>query len=634
MAKFYQRLTIFIISSPLVIALVGAVVYVSYGLNQTGAYLTLILSLIIIIWLIKYYPLNNKDYNLKQTLKNLPLNQWLTFTAFIFFWLFSAWLLWTHQTDRAIITPWQIIPHWYLVTYGLGIMCLLILSRSSSKLLTLGLIMQSGLLLGVASLVYKLGFGFDPFVHEAATKAIENLGQIKPLTPYYLGQYSLIIVLKTITGISTMWWSKILVPGMAMIFLPWLILRWLKHHHDQTKNWGLAAILMLSLPVTIFIVTTPQSLAYLFLLIVILWPTPQINKGDKVIVWLAALAALVTQPLAGIPAILLALTDLTKNTKLDRLIYSFIIFLMTITLPLAFYIFTALDNNTGISLTTPNLKFLNDLRPISPLTKNWWLNFTYLYQGLWGLIILSLTTWGAYLSFKKHNLELKRRFTYPAIALIISALITTLINFHFLIDYEKSDYPLRIIITAVLVALPLILGSFKEIALIIEQAPSYLTKQFFIIITLSAVAVLYLSYPRFDHYHNSHSYATSKADILAVRWIEQASQGEPYIVLANQQVSAAALREFGFKNYYKNNIFYYPIPTGGPLYQTFLSLVENPSLEIINQARDISGVDKVYVVLNSYWWDYNKLVPATSTLADSIQDIGDGQITIFVFSKK
>ena len=62
---------------------------------------------------------------------------------------------------------------------------------------------------------------------------------------------------------------------------------------------------------------------------------------------------------------------------------------------------------------------------------------------------------------------------------------------------------------------------------------------------------MYLSYPRFDHYHNSRGFSVGRADINAVRWINDHAENDDYIVLANQQVSAAAIREFGFKKYFK-----------------------------------------------------------------------------------
>ena len=55
-----------------------------------------------------------------------------------------------------------------------------------------------------------------------------------------------------------------------------------------------------------------------------------------------------------------------------------------------------------------------------------------------------------------------------------------------------------------------------------------------------------MSYPRIDNYHNTHSFSISDSDIASVQWIEE-NADDDYIVLANQQVSAAALSQYGFK---------------------------------------------------------------------------------------
>jgi len=631
MNKLRQSIFIFLISAPAVTAVIGAMVYVLYGLNKTGAYLTAGLSLVAIYFIIKKYLAdfnNNANYNFK----NIPKNEYLIFLGFCLLWLVSAWLLYKGRSDRPIITPWQVVSSWYFLTYGLGVISLFFLSRRSSKLLTPALILQTLLLFGTAIVVYRVGYGFDPFIHEAAISAIQKLGQIKPLTPYYLGQYSLVIVLNNLTTISTAFWAKILVPGLASLAMPLLLIRWLKYHHGAEKDWGLAAVAMLILPATIFIITTPQNLAYLFLVIVLLWPKPESDIKEKVVVWLAAIAALITQPLAGIPAVLIVVSDLFKNKKINKLAYPIMIVLMAISLPIAFYVFSTLDSSTSATLVWPNLKFLFNAWQNNLTLENWWLNFLYLFNNLWNFIILALAITGAYIIFKKHNKELIYRFAWPAIALVIGALISLTINFRYLIDYERADYPQRILIVAVLFSLPLIITAFREFAIILEKSSKLIMISFLLTIAVVATASLYLSYPRFDHYFNSHGYATSKADDLAVKWIEADAHNQPYIVLADQQVSAAALHEYGFSHYYKN-IFYYPVPTGGLLYPNYLNFVNKPDLKDIKAARVLTGVSRVYFVLNSYWWEYQKVATEAAALADTTKDIGDGQIKIFVFKK-
>jgi len=129
-----------------------------------------------------------------------------------------------------------------------------------------------------------------------------------------------------------------------------------------------------------------------------------------------------------------------------------------------------------------------------------------------------------------------------------------------------------------------------------------------------------------------------------VHWIANDADSD-YIVLANQQVSAAALREFGFKKYYKIqneidnrqstiDIFYYPIPTGGRLYQYYLDMVyKKPAKETMAEVMDFAGVRQSYFVLNKYWWAFPKILAEAKLEADSWTEIGQGEIYIFKYLK-
>jgi hypothetical protein len=145
---------------------------------------------------------------------------------------------------------------------------------------------------------------------------------------------------------------------------------------------------------------------------------------------------------------------------------------------------------------------------------------------------------------------------------------------------------------------------------------------------------LYTSYPRFDRYYNYHSYAASQADIDAVRWIANDAKSQDYIVLANQQVSAAALSQLGFKKYYHDNIFYYPIPTSSPLYQYYLDMVyQAPNKKTALAALDLVGAQEVYFVLNKYWWAFPKILAEAEFNADSWQEFGPGEVYVFKYKK-
>ncbi len=482
-------------------------------------------------------------------------------------------------------------------------------------------------------IVYKVGYGFDPFIHEAAVQAIEKLGQIKPLTPYYLGQYSIVIMMHALTGIKTIVWAKLLVPGLASLILPLVIIRWL-HHHFAKQSWMTALLFLFILPLTAFIVTTPQNLAYIFLLFVLFWPSPHEHPSEKIIVWLCAIAALCTQPIAGIPAVILALIDNFRDRPAKRFFYPLLIIALIVALPLAFYIFARLDGDS-VHLVWPDLQNLFSwLASENPNRESWWLNFIYWFKANNGILIALLAICGTTIAFKKNLSEMLERFVWPGLALVASAIVTSFVSFSFLIDYERSNYPDRILITASLFFIPLILFGFVTFANKLQKSSTFIAISWIIIIAATTTTSLYLSYPRFDHYFNSHGYATSKADLEAVRWIDADSKNKPHIVLANQQVSAGALREFGFKYYHKNDLFYYPIPTGGKLYPYFLEMVEKPKRQSVEEAMELAGVDQAYFVLNSYWWEYKKLAAQFAAIADREHSIGGGQISVFVFTKK
>ncbi|KKQ60844.1 MAG: hypothetical protein US81_C0012G0001, partial [Parcubacteria group bacterium GW2011_GWE2_38_18] len=183
-----------------------------------------------------------------------------------------------------------------------------------------------------------------------------------------------------------------------------------------------------------------------------------------------------------------------------------------------------------------------------------------------------------------------------------------LLPFNYLINYERSDFADRIFTVAVIFFLPFILLALSVITRKIIVQEKYVRLGWLLIISLFITSSFYLSYPRYDQYFNSHGYSVGNFDIEAVKFISDNSKDD-YIVLANQQVSAAALSQFGFNRYYKDQIFYYPVPTSGPLYKYYLDMVyKKPSRETIIKAMDLAGVDEAYFVLNKYWYASPKIL--------------------------
>lgn len=185
------------------------------------------------------------------------------------------------------------------------------------------------------------------------------------------------------------------------------------------------------------------------------------------------------------------------------------------------------------------------------------------------------------------------------------------------------------------------------------------------LITFSALATftLLLSYPRDDAQARSGLWSVSADDITAVHAIANDAGDSRYVVLSNQMLAAAAIREFGFHPAYaikgagnrneqsaignrQSEILAFPLPAGGPLAQHFWSYLEQQNRctqfgtavqncvtarEPIDAAMRLVSADRAYVVLHAYWRTYDRLAAATATIADA--EVGNfPNIRIFRFT--
>ena len=127
--------------------------------------------------------------------------------------------------------------------------------------------------MSVALFVYKIGYGFDPFIHQATERYLAEHGTITPKPFYYIGQYSWITFCNFFSHLGINLLDKILLPAMAATFLPAAIFTGMSQGFGTRNRFAkLGALLFLAIPFGSMIVTTPQGLANLFALIIIfLW---------------------------------------------------------------------------------------------------------------------------------------------------------------------------------------------------------------------------------------------------------------------------------------------------------------------------------------------------------------------------
>lgn len=660
--KNFDRSLFYLLEVISLISFLGGSVYKIYSLNALGVALTLILTLVIFFILQFFWKKNNFLETGAEEAEPAAGGPALAFT-YLGLWLVSIYILFLHRSSAALISPWTVLPAYFFILYGLATAILLLIISRRRTFPSFLLSLHYFLSFSVALIIYKIGYGFDPFIHQATMGLIDKTGSVEPKPFYYLGQYALVVIAHKLTYISIIRLDKVLVPLLASLYLPFLLSVSFPLLKDK-RTTALAALAVLAIPLPIFILTTPQNLAYLFLLSAIIL-APRAGSGFEIaFIYLLALAALLTHPIAGLPALALALflTVGRKMGKAKKFVFPLLAVLTAAALPLAFYLFE--KSYSGSPASFDIFKSLADIfssfRMDLAGQENLFLNFTYLYGFNFQTIYLILSVAGFFL-YRRKDKEFSAIFAYLSLSLLLAYLLTLTLPFRFLISYEREDYAGRVLILSALFAAPFVFSALRGMIAKVLARGADLRLPFAGLLVFLITASFYLTYPRFDNYFNSRGLSTGRSDLEAVRLIDKEHRGD-YIVLADQQVSAGALREFGFKKYYEPHesgsveaapatcglketsdcaskpagdpIFFYPIPTGGPLYQYYLAMVyDKPSRETMDKAMDLAGVREGYLVLNKYWWAFPKILDEAKFRADEWWSIGDGEVYVFRYER-
>jgi hypothetical protein len=641
------------------IIIFSAIIYYLYALNLLGVLLTIILSIISLIILNKYNLIEpaEKTYNsplVISNLKQLLLKERLIILAYVAFLLASGLELYFGRSDSAFISPWEKVSSVFFYFYFLSSLTLIIavLNKNISQPIKIFLISSHYCLsLAVAVVVYKIGYGFDPFIHQAAMEIIDKAGVVLPKTPYYLGEYGLIISIHKIFGIPIYILNKLLVLLMATVLIPSLISKLFQVITKNIKedNYSfLGTVIILALSFPLFIISTPQNLSYIFIIAAIISGLIYKNPTTAIIF---ALTTTAIHPLSGIPAIIWSIWLVAKYYKsktskfTGRIISTVLIFVNTIFIPLALFIASGgkIENiNLGLNIIISQIKSIFIFS--SAGSESWLLNLTYFLSHNNKLLILLLIIIGVVLFYKKNKYNFSQEEIWPwkgllamGLSSIAAFILSSQISFQQIINYEQSDYANRLMTIAVIFLSPFIILTIREFTAKISELPERSLKLFWLILIAIFITIsLYLAYPRFDRYFNSRGYSTSRFDLEAVKKIDEQTNNN-YVVLANQQVSIAALQLLGFNHYYQTPqglIYFYPIPTGGRLYQYYLDIVyKNPNRETMLKAMDLVEVNEAYLIINKYWNESTKIINAAKLTADNWETVGGQEIFIFKYTR-
>lgn len=537
----------------------------------------------------------------------------------------GAWwtVILTNPITDAVRSAWLVVPPITIIAPALALLMSLLLLKTSKRLGAVALFASLFSIFASAAVLFPLGAGFDPFLHRATMLHIAERGTITPKPLYYIGEYALELFGNLLGGIPLFTMDVFLVPLLAAITLT-----------VAARRLPSAAVILL-LALSNFMTTTPQSIGYLFAILVVV-TIPELHRTEvfggrlksHIVPLIFALAAFAAHPIAGVPAIALVTYSFFQN----RIARTLIAIGSGIALP-AMFVLQAILSHAAITLTFQNLWRI-DLLPLSGFftsNGNAWLDALYFIIGNLTLIILLLALIGARLD--RHTItERERNSGVIALTLVFSFVIVALgINFGYLIDYERQDFALRFLTLASLFALPL---ASRGLSALRARIPAYALLPTPYLLFLLSCASIYALYPRHDGYVRSAAFNVSQADIDTVYAIHAKETADAdYIVLSNQATAAAALQEFGFRKYYHTDIFYYPIPTGGTLYQSYLSMVnDTPTKETVINAMQTAGVHKAYFVVSDYWWKSDQIIENAKPLTDEWFAVDGDKTVVFVFT--
>lgn len=631
------------------IIIIGSFLYYFWALNNISYFILLFLSLIsttIFSYFIIYKSYRQEiEERVTVNSRTKKINLLLFILSFFLF-LFLVFVLIKGSSNSAIISPWHLVPSYFYLIFALFLILVFFSFYFQSIFSKTLVVLTYFLFFSISFFIYKIAFGYDQLLHQRALSEILQFGFINPKTFYYIGQYSLEFFLVKTLPFKLELISRVLVPVLSAILIP---LSFFKVFKNKLKSSYYILILLLLLPFSIFTYTVPQNLAFLFLTILIIFSLNRdfvSERKNYIFLSVLALASFFVHPLAGIPAIVFVFILFLSNFKIIKqsfwqrvlkkenkieIIRKILIIISYLT---QIFILPILLFFVGGKLSWPQINF-SFLIPRFLGQENVFLNLIYFLFFNRFYIFLILFLVGIYFWFKKNKEEKNREdwsniYFYNFLALFSSYILSLFVSFSFLSDIDKNSYSQRVLIISLLFLIPVFLNLFLEIIERVKKQEKSFKFYSLLFLLLFLLSSLYLNYPRKDNYFNSRGYSVSSSDFETVKLIEDVKINDNYIVLANQQVGAVAIKELGFKRYY-DGWLYYSVQTGGLFYDYYLKMLDRPSRGLIEELLSQIEADNAYVVVNDYWWAYERIINEMKIEADSYYQTSDGKVLVFHF---
>ncbi|HBU07446.1 MAG TPA: hypothetical protein DEB09_05185 [Candidatus Magasanikbacteria bacterium] len=500
-------------------------------------------------------------------------------------------------------------------------------------------------ILGIITARYSLSFGYDTLLHQTSLNYIANNGNITPLTPFYIGQYVLEILVHYFTNLSFTTIERFFLPLFSIISLTYLG----QYFFEKLKLKNQIIIIPLSILLLIpnqFTFTSPYSFALLLALVSLInnYLFIKLNQNNYwVLALCASIVSILVHPFIGLHILVITL----GNWFYQKTIYKkTTITLTTISSSIAVvFSFSFYNWFIGKDITIADPLFyiykffglFSDPIWYFSYYAQWWWKLIYNYEKFYVLIILVILMIYFFRN-KQRTIESKFIFLAFGTALVSAWFFVSLIEVDQFTFGDHFNYSYRLFHYSKWLLWPLLIIFLNNIFVNIKQKPIW--QKIILIFLLSGLGLTswYFTYPRSDQISRPNINNIRSVDYKAIETIhdlEKDKQG--YLVFANQLLGAGAMKTYGFGPYYTSPwglLNYYSVPMASELNIRYEQIMNGEEFryDLIKDTMEQMNINRAYLVITDYWPMYPISALQAKEMSNGFWNI-DNQIFIYRFDK-
>lgn len=545
-----------------------------------------------------------------------PVFSKLVFVLFLIFSLVLIAVLFMSRTGNYVYRIWNLLPqfYWYIFAADVIFLVCILIGKLEIKTKLLAIIFTSLIIHSTLLVILKYEYGTDNYRHLAKEKILfleKPIYSIQNFTFENLvnvGAWGLKASLAQITNVPIDIIHKI-IPWFFFSTFPIFILFQIGILFFKKR---LSALILAASPLFFFevnvygMIFNPQTIGFLFLIFSMFLAIRYLLEERKVGLseTIIPIASIFIYPVTGIYSLIFIIMAISFKMK-PRWLRSFLIMFESI---FAFLIIPVLDFKTGVVLPSINSEFM------SLVFMKWLGNiFSSTWQSSFPILLYFLIILGIlFLIQDKEKKPILYLIFILFFSLHFSYLWSLILENQFPLFSSRIGLSLYTMTSIILVAgIVSLKNSFDIFSKKMGLVP------FLVILPAFIIPAYYLS---------PSAWSISTREVEAIKFISQ-ENNQNYVVLAEENTSAAAngISETGYAPYYG-----YP---GGNLYQFFIEMSHNPSLDILEKAKETFLVNRVYFIVSPYLPPFNEAMLEKAKKMLPIYKQFDDKVYIFRYPK-